>query len=198
MRARLSGGRLAQWLADDLSPLAVLACAALLYFADWAFLKAGSGYFPGGPLDETAHFLTALLLLQGIPSKYRAKIIVAALIASVAVDLDHLPQYLGSRVLTIGTPRPYAHSLLTPLLLLGLALAIRRHRTLFLGLALGASLHFFRDLAEGNGSGVPLLWPFSSHAFSYPHATFLALMACVTGADICLGILSQRTRVAAP
>jgi inner membrane protein len=194
MRARFSAGR----LAENLTPLQVLACAAILYLADWAFQQSGGSFFPGGPLDETAHLLTALLLLQAIPPRLRAKIMIPALIGSVAIDLDHIPDYLGYRFLTVGTPRPYTHSLLTPLLLLTLALVVRRHRAVFVGLALGVLLHFFRDLAEGNGSGVPLLWPFSDHAFSYPHATYLALMACVVAADLLLGALSLRARAAVP
>ncbi len=59
-------------------------------------------------------------------------------------------------------------------------------------------LHFLRDLAEGNGSGVSLLWPFSDHAFSYSHTTYLALMACVVAADLLLGALSLRARAAVP
>lgn len=197
MPTRLSAQRLAQRLGENLSPLQVLACATLLFLADWTFQHSGDSFVPGGPLDETAHFLTVLLLLQTIPAKQRAKIVVPALIASVAIDLDHVPQYLGYRFLTVGTPRPYTHSLLTPLVLLCLALVVRRHRNLFLGLALGVALHFFRDLAEGGGGGVALLWPFSDHSFSYPHTTYLALMACVVAADLCLSVLSLRTRVAA-
>lgn len=196
MSARLSARRTAERLGDDLSGRSVLICAVVLYFADWAFLRSGRGYFPGGLFDETAHLMTALLLLQGIPPRQREKIAVPALIASVAVDLDHVPQYLGYGFLSEGTARPYAHSLLTPLMLLGIALLARRHRRLFIGLALGAGLHFFRDLAEGNGSGVPLLWPLSDHSFNYPHATYLVLIACVVTADLCLAILSPRMRAA--
>jgi inner membrane protein len=123
---------------------------------------------------------------------------IPALIGSVAIDLDHIPQYLGYRFFTVGTPRPYTHSLLTPLLLVALALGVRRYRTVFLGLALGVLLHFFRDLAEGNGSSVPLLWPLSDHAFSYSHSTYLVLMACVVAADLLLGALSLRARAAVP
>ena len=64
MRARLSPTRLAQRLATPLSPLQVLACAVVLLLADWADQRTSAGFFPGAPLDETAHFLTALLLLQ--------------------------------------------------------------------------------------------------------------------------------------
>jgi hypothetical protein len=198
MRARLSSGQLAERLGADLSPVQVLICAAILYAADWAFRRSGGSPFPGGLLDEAAHFTTAWLLLQGLPTARRVKLIVPALVGSVAIDLDHLPQYFGHYFLMVGTSRPATHSLGTPLVLLALALVIRRHRNVFLGLALGVMLHFFRDFAEGNGSGVPLLWPLSKHSFSYPHATYLAFMACVTAADICLGLLNRRTRLATP
>jgi inner membrane protein len=198
MRAWLSPKRLASRLRGDLGPLGLLSCSAVLVAADLAYQRAGDSVFPGGPLDETAHFLTALLLIQLLPTVVRARVAIPALVASVAIDLDHVPQYLGDYFLTIGTPRPYTHSLLTPLVLLVLALALRRHRVLLLGLALGVLLHFFRDLAEGNGSGVSLLWPLSDHAFSYPHATYLLLMGCVVAAELCLTLLRPRSATMAP
>jgi inner membrane protein len=188
---------LAQVLRRDLTPLGLLGCAAVLLAADLAYQHAGDSFFPGAPLDETAHFLTALLLLQMLPTRLRERIAIPALVASVAIDLDHVPQYLGYHFLTVGTPRPYTHSLLTPLVLLVVALAVRRHRVLFLGLALGVLLHFFRDLAEGNGSGVSLIWPLSDHAFSYPHSTYLALMACVVAAELGLAMLRPRLQTVA-
>ena len=198
MSARLSVKRLTRRLGEDLSPPLVLACAAVMFLADWAYQGAGDAFFPGAPLDEIAHFMTALLLLQALPARQRAKVAVPALIASVAIDLDHVPQYLGYDFLTIGTPRPYTHSLLTPLVLLAFALGAQRHRKLFVGLTLGIALHFFRDLAEGNGAGVSLLWPLSSESFSYPHAAYLAMMACVVAADLVLAVLSPRARAAVP
>ena len=179
-------------LSRDLSPIGLLVAAAVLFSADWAYRRAGNSFFPAAPLDEIAHFLTALLLLQVLSARQRVRVAGPALLASVAIDLDHVPQYLGSGFLTSGTPRPYAHSLLTLVLLLGLALALRRHRRLFAALALGVALHFLRDLAEGNGSGVALLWPLSDHAYSYSHGIYLAVMACVVVVDLGLGLLSPR------
>jgi hypothetical protein len=73
-----------------------------------------------------------------------------------------------------------------------IATIIGRHRWLFLGLAVGVSLHFFRDLAEG-GNGVALLWPLTDRAFSYPHGTYLLLMACVVAADVWLAAVRSRS-----
>lgn len=198
MRARLALARLADHLGADLSPLQVLGCGALLLLADWAYQRVGDSLFPGASLDEAAHFLTALLLLQGLPAKQRARLVGPALLASVAIDLDHVPQALGYQFLTAGTPRPYTHSLLTLVVLLAIALAARRRRTVIAGVALGIALHLFRDLAEGHGSGVALLWPLSDRGYSYPHGTYLALMLCVVAADLGIGLLSRRTRAALP
>jgi membrane-bound metal-dependent hydrolase YbcI (DUF457 family) len=58
----------------------------------------------------------------------------------------------------------------------------RKHQDLLLGVAIGLAIHFFRDLGEP-GSGVSLLWPFSYHSFSLPHAAYLVAMAAVVAFD---------------
>ena len=185
-------------LRDPLSPLQLLICAVVLVLSDWASRHAGDSFFPGAPLDETAHFLTALLLLQVASATQRERFARPALLASVAIDLDHLPQYFGSDILTAGAPRPYTHSLLTALVLVALALLLGSRRRLYAGLALGVMLHFFRDLGEGNGSGVPLLWPLSSHGYSYPHAAYLAMMAAVVVAGLGRELLRPRAPAELP
>ncbi len=153
-----------------------LAGATLCFLAvDLGAREAGASAWPGGPLDEAAHLLTTLLVLWAFGSRLR-RFLVPALIASVAIDIDHIPGQLGSEWLTAGTPRPYTHSLLTIVIVLGVALIWRRRRTLWLGVAIGLALHFGRDMGEG-GAGVSLLWPFSRHGFQYPHGYYLAVMA---------------------
>jgi inner membrane protein len=179
-------------LVENLSPLWIAACMLVLLAADVACQHAGTALLPGGILDEIAHFLTALLLLQALPARLRRELALPALFASVAIDLDHVPQYLGYGFLTAGTPRPYTHSLLTIAVLATAGLLLARRRRLLLGLALGVALHFFRDLAEGNGSGVALLWPLSDHGFSYPHAAYLTMMVAVGLAAACASALRLR------
>lgn len=134
--------------------------------------------FPGGPLDETAHLLTTLLALWAIGPNPSRRFMASALVASVAIDLDHVPGELGADWLTAGTPRPYTHSLLTLAAVLGAALAWRRRRELLLGVALGLALHLWRDTSE-TGNGVSLLWPFSYSAVRLSHAGYLAVMGLV-------------------
>ena len=158
-----------------LSPGTLALAVIVLAAADWSYTLAGDSFFPGGPLDGIAHLLTTLLAFWALGSRASRRFLVPALIASVAIDLDHVPGELGATWLTAGTPRPYTHSLLTIAVVLAIAVFWRHRRDLLLGVAIGLASHFFRDLGEGN-SGVSLLWPFSYHAFQYPHGVYLGAM----------------------
>ena len=165
-------------------PCRIAVAAVVLVVADHLYDQAGDSFVPGGPLDETAHIATAWLILQALPQWVRDRFFWPAIVGSFAIDVDHVPGALGYGFFTIGTPRPYTHSLLT-LVALGLAGFLwERRRNLLWGFALGVALHFFRDLAEGDGSGISLLWPFSDHAFSYSHTLYLWLMAGVVAVDL--------------
>jgi inner membrane protein len=155
-----------------------LALAALVFVAaDVADTWTGGGSFlPSGPVDETAHLLTAVIVLWAIGGAVFERLLVPALVASVAIDLDHIPRELGGNWLTAGTPRPYTHSLLTIAVVLIAAWLWRRRRTVLLGIALGLAIHFWRDLTEP-GSGVSLLSPFSNRSVSASHVSYLIVMA---------------------
>lgn len=170
--------RMRGWLNLRPSGKALVIVVVLFGLADWGSEMAGNSFFPGAPLDETAHFLTTLLVFWALAGKRAERYLWPALVASVAIDLDHVPQYLGYRGLTAGTPRPYSHSLLTILVVLVLAEIWRRRRDMFVGVAIGLAVHFWRDTAEPH-SGVALLWPLSKHSFSTPHGLYLALMGGV-------------------
>lgn len=159
-----------------LSPATLALATILLAGADWAYRLAGDSFIPGGPLDELAHLFTTLLVLWALGPRICERFLAPALIASVAIDLDHIPQQFGAQWLTAGTPRPYTHSLLTIAVVLLIAVLWRRRRDLTLGIAVGLAIHFCRDMAEG-GSGVSLLWPISDHSFQYPHGVYVAVMA---------------------
>jgi hypothetical protein len=150
----------------------------VLAAADWGKRLAGDSVIPGGPIDELAHLLTTLLIFWALGERTRRRFMVPALAASVAIDVDHVPDRLGIGWFTSGTPRPYTHSLLTIVVVLGVAMLWRPRRDLLLGVAIGLTIHFWRDMGEGGG-GVALLWPFSDRAFHYPHGGYVAAMAIV-------------------
>jgi inner membrane protein len=156
-----------------------------------------------GVFDEPAHLATAGLLLFALIALYRRVVpvpfLAAALIASVAIDLDHVPQYLGWHGLTEGAPRPYTHSLVAPVILLLVAVAVDSHaRQVALGAAFGVSAHLFRDLATA--SGVALFWPVSSTGVRLPYllyaAGLLSLAAAVAALSLARG--QRRDRVKEP
>ena len=166
-----------------LTPANLALAALIVALADWGSWMAGDSFFPGGPLDEIAHFLTALVVLWALGPRVWQRFLWPALIASVVIDLDHVPGRLGADFLTQGTPRPYTHSLLTIAVMLVAALTFRRRRDVFLGMSLGLAIHFFRDLSEPN-SGVALLWPWSDRSFSLPHGSYVGAMAAVVLLDV--------------
>jgi inner membrane protein len=162
------------------SPGALALAAAGLFLSDWGTERADGSTLPGGPLDETAHLLTTLLILWALGPKVCRRFMGPALVASVAIDADHIPDRLGFDWLTVGTPRPYTHSLLTILLVLLGVLLWPRRRTLLFAVAIGLALHFWRDMAE-QGVGVSLLWPVSYRVFSYAHRSYLVAMLAIIG-----------------
>ena len=74
----------------------LLAAVALTF--DAADRRIPFGVWTTGPVDEVAHLSTAalglLVLVRFIDAPRRFD--VAALIASVAIDVDHIPPYFGS------------------------------------------------------------------------------------------------------
>ena len=83
-----------------------------------------------GLLDEPSHFATTALCVLALRRFMALKrsFVVAAMIASVAIDLDHIPGYLGHGFSPHHGGRPYTHSIATVLVLLAICGASRRWR----------------------------------------------------------------------
>jgi inner membrane protein len=138
-----------------------------------------------GLLDEISHLATAALgllvlaCLVDLPRRCYA----AALIASVAIDLDHIPDYLG--LLGDQAQRPFTHSLATVAVFAVAAAAVRRYRAVLAGAAAGLVLHFARDIAEGP-PGVRMLWPLQETAWTASYWWFVGMIAVFTGVQLLL------------
>jgi inner membrane protein len=135
-------------------------------------------------LDWPAHLTTAALVLAALPRRLEPEVAAWALVGSVAIDLDHIPMYLGFRsIVTQDGGRPVTHSLATAAALLGAAVAPRgRARRVLAGLGLGALLHFVRDI--GTGPGLPLLWPFHRGNVRIPYGSHFAAIALAAAVPV--------------
>jgi len=153
------------------------------------------GLLTTGPIDEVAHLATAALGLLVVACLIDAprRFYVAALIASVAIDLDHIPLYLG--LLGDNGQRPVTHSLTTVAVFAVAAVASRRHRAVLAGVVTGLLLHFARDMAEGP-PGVRILWPLQGQAWTLSYGWFLGMIIVFTAARLILVTLGvPRTRI---
>jgi hypothetical protein len=158
--------------------------------ADTFLHKQSLGFGARALLDEPCHLATAVIVL-GTIVRWRGRppsqqFIWAMLVASVAIDADHLPAQLGRGDLLYGSlPRPYTHALwLLALLAAVAAVAYNRSRApgraratmvarVFAGLAWGVAAHFLRDLAT---APIAILWPVSGDWLQVPYGWYLGAM----------------------
>jgi membrane-bound metal-dependent hydrolase YbcI (DUF457 family) len=163
----------------------LLAGTALAF--DTADRRIPFGVWTTGPVDEVAHLSTAALGLLVLARFIDAprRFYVAALIASVAIDLDHIPLYLG--LLGNQAQRPVTHSLSTVAVFAAAAAASRRHRAVLAGVATGLVLHFARDIAEGY-PGVRVFWPLQDTSWMVSYRWFLGMIVVFTAAPLLLAI----------
>src|SRR5450631_1586101 len=150
------------------------------------------GIFSTGPVDEAAHVATAALGLLVVDSFVTAprRFYVAALVASVAIDLDHLPSYLG---MGSEVARPVTHSLATVVLVLVAAWLRPGNRAVLVGVAVGLTLHFTRDVTEGV-PGVRMLWPLDQTAWTGSRVQFIAIVLVLMTARLALMALGRPRR----
>jgi inner membrane protein len=173
----------------------LLAAAALAF--DAADRRIPFGVWTTGPVDEVAHLSTATLGLLVLACFIAAprRFYVAALIASVAIDVDHIPWYLG--LLGNQAGRPVTHSLSTVAVFVAAAAASRRHRAVLTGVATGLVLHFARDIAEGY-PGVRVFWPLQDTSWMVSYRWFLGMIVVLTAARLVLvsvGLPHTRIRI---
>jgi inner membrane protein len=168
--------------------------AGLALAFDAADRRVPFSVLASGALDEPAHLATGALGLLALSCFIDAprRFYVAGLIASVAIDLDHIPMYLG-----VGNPyqRPVTHSLATVVVVVMAAAASRRHRAVLAGAAAGLLIHLARDIAEGP-PGVRMLWPLSNTAWTASARWFWTLIIVFTAVRLTLVTLGiPRTRI---
>jgi hypothetical protein len=154
-----------------------LAAAGAVWITDWLVLPRVKSRVLAGLLDESAHLVTGSLAVAALPAS-SGRLARAALVGSVVLDADHVPDALGVRWLRVGHSRPVTHSLPG---IAGLAFAAARldpgpgRSEAAMGLLLGLGAHLTRDLATGT-TAVLLLWPLSSRRFRIRYRCYAAAM----------------------
>jgi inner membrane protein len=173
--------------------MTVVAATVLFAVDQFTYQQVGSFVPFQAPLDWTNHLLTTLFIAWALRPLIDRTRILTALIASVLIDADHIPGYLGFHFLTGGTPRPYTHSLATVVVLLALGALRPSWRGRELGAALGVLSHLWRDLAEpASGPGVALFWPVSDRAVMTPAAVYLGSIAALAVIAVLRSLVSRR------
>jgi inner membrane protein len=168
-------------LPSALSPPLAVAAVALILVVDALIAAVEPAVVPLGLLDWSAHVATAALVLTALGVPLGGPVGRAALVASVLIDLDHLPGYLDGTLLQ--RDRPFTHSLLTVAALALLAAARSRGAAgrVLTGAAAGVSLHVLRDVATG--PGIAPLAPLTAETVRVPGWTYvltlLIALACI-------------------
>jgi inner membrane protein len=154
--------------------LAATGAVALVFAVDALFDSAALSLPAKALLDESAHLATGLLLLGALVRRPSPLLVLGTALGSMGIDVDHIPLVLIHHGDLYGVPRPTTHSLLTIIVIAGVALLLTaRYRPYALGVAFGIATHLIRDMATG---GVPLLWPVSPAFFDLPHSVYTALL----------------------
>jgi inner membrane protein len=130
-------------------------------------------------LDDLAHVATAVIVV--VLLRPRPSFAAALIVASVAIDLDHVPGIAGWSVPNDGAGRPY-HSLAVVALLLAVAVLVPRARSIAAAAAAGVAVHLWRDLVTG--PGVPLTWPLSTEMVRLPYAVFAISVLAAVGLSV--------------
>lgn len=110
-----------------------------------------------GATDWFAHLLTALIIAIGVWMIRLPIPIWSVLIGGVVPDFGHLLAFANLVESIPGSSRNGSHSLIVVGFLALIGFINRRHANVWLGVAMGALTHLWRDMGTGT---VPLLWPF--------------------------------------
>lgn len=165
------------------TPVERITIFAFLSFA--AVLALDIPYRRGLPLpmaaatDWLAHLGTTFIWIAALFPRAARVFVMAALAATVLVDLDHVPHVAAS--VFVGRDAPGARLWLLHTLLAVAVLSVIGWRSpgrrgwLWLGLAFGVATHIFRNAASGEGP--PLLAPFSMQHVSISYDVYVAILA---------------------
>lgn len=123
-------------------------------------------------MDWIGHLLTALIIVVGLWALQLPIPIWTVLFGGLVPDFGHILAWLHLAEPIKGSSRNGSHSL-TVVILIALVALIDIHRAgVWLGIAIGAITHLWRDMGTGH---VPLLWPFSHGVWGVSFAIYVAV-----------------------
>ena len=155
------------------------------------FLRGTQELAIHGLADEIAHALTGyllvcLLMILGVPLSFPA-----ALLGSIIIDLDHIPEVLGWLPSPDETTRFVTHSMATVVVVAAIGFLDRKRRLAWFSLAVGIVVHLVRDMATGT---VRFWWPISTDVYQVDYYIY-AFVLGIAGATIALMSLIRPLRV---
>ena len=127
-----------------------------------------------GVYDELGHLLTALVAGIGVRALRLPVPLWSVLLGGVVLDLGHVLQMMGYVNALEGSSRSGSHSIAVVILLACLGFLDRRRANIWLGIAIGAVSHLWRDMGTGT---VALMWPVTDTVYGTLYTRYLAGLA---------------------
>lgn len=127
-----------------------------------------------GLYDELGHLVTALVAAIGIRSLRLPVPIWSVLLGGVVLDVGHVMSILGYANALEGSSRNGSHSLAVVAVLACIGFLDRRRANIWLGIAIGAVSHLWRDMGTGT---VALMWPITETVYGTLYTRYLAGLA---------------------
>lgn len=127
-----------------------------------------------GAFDVTGHLLTALVAAIGVRALRLPIPVWAILVGGVVLDFGHTLNWMGYTNALEGSSRNGSHSLFVVAVLASLGFLDRKRANIWLGIAIGATSHLWRDMGTGT---VALMWPITQTVYGTLFTRYIAVLA---------------------
>lgn len=152
-----------------------------------------------GVYDELGHVLTALVAAIGVRALRVPVPLWSILLGGVVLDLGHVMSMMGYVNAVEGSSRNGSHSLAVVGVLASLGFLDRRRANIWLGIAIGATSHLWRDMGTGT---VALMWPITETVYGTLFSRYIAVLTgmalAMVGSAALLGVHSQASGTPVP
>jgi membrane-bound metal-dependent hydrolase YbcI (DUF457 family) len=174
--------------------LAIAVCLGLIalireYEPDNATLRVH------GAMDVAGHLLTALIAGIGVRALRLPVPLWAIMLGGVVLDAGHTLNWMGYTNALEGSSRNGSHSLFVVAILACLGFMDQRRANIWLGIAMGATSHLWRDMGTGT---VALMWPITETVYGTLFSRYLAVLAgmslAMIGSSALLTVYSRARR----